>query len=167
MLSRSSCIGLFATPWAVVVRLLCPRGFSRQEYWSGLPCPPPGYLSNPGIEPRCPILQGDSLPSAPPGKPQIYKSDLVYGFSDWEVFNYWFNLVSHSSCFDLLFFFLDSFFCHPLSQVFVLVLCHLGFADTSSPASPFVPLTWVLSICRPGAPAKTNVYKLEEWYFWP
>ena len=105
MLSRSSCIGLFATPWAVVVRLLCPRGFSRQEYWSGLPCPPPGYLSNPGIEPRCPILQGDSLPSAPPGKPQIYKSDLVYGFSDWEVFNYWFNLVSHSSCFDLFFFF--------------------------------------------------------------
>ena len=38
-------------------------GFSRQQYWSGLPCPPPGDLFNPGIEPRCPALQGDSLPS--------------------------------------------------------------------------------------------------------
>ena len=41
----------------------------------------------------------------------------------------------------LPYFILDSVFCHSLSQVFVLVLCHLGFADTSSPASPFVPLT--------------------------
>ena len=37
-------------------------GFSRQEYWSGLPCPPPGDLPNPGIEPRSPALQADSLP---------------------------------------------------------------------------------------------------------
>ena len=37
-------------------RLLCPWGFSRQEYWSGLPCPPPGDLPNPGIEPRSPAL---------------------------------------------------------------------------------------------------------------
>ena len=37
-------------------RLLWPWGFSRQEYWSGLPCPPPGDLPNPGIEPRSPPL---------------------------------------------------------------------------------------------------------------
>jgi len=43
-------------------------GFSRQEYWSGLPCPPPGYLPNPGIKPRSPTLQMDSLPAEPPGK---------------------------------------------------------------------------------------------------
>ena len=49
-------------------RLLCPWGFSRQEYWRGLPCPPPGDLPNPGIEPRSPILQADSLPFGPPGK---------------------------------------------------------------------------------------------------
>ena len=49
-------------------RLLCPWGFSRQEYWSGLPCPPPGDLLNPGIEPRSPALQVDSLPSEPPGE---------------------------------------------------------------------------------------------------
>ena len=50
-------------------RLLCPWGFSRQEYWSGLPCPLPGDLPDPGIEPRTPSLQADSLPSEPPGKP--------------------------------------------------------------------------------------------------
>ena len=48
---------------------LCPWRFSRQEYWSGLPCPPPGDLPNPGIDPRAPSLQADSLPSEPPGKP--------------------------------------------------------------------------------------------------
>ena len=45
-------------------------GLSRQEYWSGLPCPPSGDLPNPGIEPRSPTLQADSLPSQPPGKPK-------------------------------------------------------------------------------------------------
>ena len=45
-------------------------GFSRQEHWSGLPCPPLGNLPNPGIEPRSPTLQADSLPTEPPGKPQ-------------------------------------------------------------------------------------------------
>ena len=45
-------------------------GFSRQEHWSGLPCPSPGDLPNPGIEPRSPILQADSLPAEPPGKPK-------------------------------------------------------------------------------------------------
>ena len=40
-------------------------GFSRQEYWSGLPFPSPGYLPNPGIEPESPTLQADALPSKP------------------------------------------------------------------------------------------------------
>ena len=47
-------------------RLLSPWGFSRQEYWSGLPCPPPGDLPNPGIEPRSPPFQVDFLLSEPP-----------------------------------------------------------------------------------------------------
>ena len=51
-------------------RFFCPWGFSRQEYWSGLPCPAPGHLGNPGIEPRSPTFQVDSLPSEPPGKPK-------------------------------------------------------------------------------------------------
>ena len=44
-------------------------GFSRQEYWSGLPCLSPGDLPDPGIEPGSPALQADSLTSEPPGEP--------------------------------------------------------------------------------------------------
>ena len=43
--------------------------FSRQEYWSGLPCPPPGDLPDPGIKAGSPVLQADSLPAEPPGNP--------------------------------------------------------------------------------------------------
>jgi len=44
-------------------------GFSRQEYWSELPCPSPRDLPDPGLEPGSPTLQEDFLPSEPPGKP--------------------------------------------------------------------------------------------------
>ena len=44
-------------------------GFSRQEYWSGLPFPSPGDLPDPGMEPRSPALEADALTSEPPGKP--------------------------------------------------------------------------------------------------
>ena len=50
-------------------RFLCPWGFSRQEHWSGSPCPLPGDLSNPGIKPRSPELQADPLLPESPGKP--------------------------------------------------------------------------------------------------
>ena len=43
-------------------------GFSRQEYWSGVPLPSPEDLPHPGMEPRSPALQADALPSEPPGK---------------------------------------------------------------------------------------------------
>ena len=64
-------------------------GFSRQEYWSGLPCPPPGDIPNPGIEPRSPTLQVDSLPTEPPGKPSI--SILIVYWS-----SYSFNCLSQT-----------------------------------------------------------------------
>ena len=51
-------------------------GFSRLEYWSGLPFPSPGDLPNPGIKPRAIALRPDSLPSEPPGKP-IYRPVLI------------------------------------------------------------------------------------------
>ena len=60
-------------PWTVACQAPLPMGFSRQEYRSGLPCPPPRDLHNPGTEPRSPILQADSLPSEPPGKPMNTK----------------------------------------------------------------------------------------------
>jgi len=50
--------------------------FLRQEYWIGLPVPSPGDLPDPGIKPRSPRLQTDSLPSEPPGKPK-YISETV------------------------------------------------------------------------------------------
>ena len=51
MLNHFSCIRLFATPWTVACQTPLSMGFSRQEYWSGLLCPPPGDLPDPGIEP--------------------------------------------------------------------------------------------------------------------
>ena len=50
-------------------KLLCPQGFSRQEYWSELLCPSPGDLPNPGIKPRSPTMQEDSLLTEPLEKP--------------------------------------------------------------------------------------------------
>ena len=61
-----SCVRLFATPWTVAHQAPPSMGFSRQEYWSGLPFPSPGDLPDPGIEPRSPSLQADALTSGPP-----------------------------------------------------------------------------------------------------
>ena len=61
---------LFATPWTVAHQARLSMGFSRQEYWSGLPFPSPGDLPNPVIKPRSPALQADTLTSEPPGKPR-------------------------------------------------------------------------------------------------
>ena len=57
------------TPWTVAHQALLSMEFSRQEYWSGLPFPPPGDLPDPGIEPRSPALQADSLLMELQGKP--------------------------------------------------------------------------------------------------
>ena len=64
-----SCIQLCVTPWTVAHQAPLSMGFSRQEYWSGLPFPSPGDLPNPGIEPGSPALQADALSSEPPRKP--------------------------------------------------------------------------------------------------
>ena len=62
-------VQLFATPWTVAYQATPSMGFSRQEYWSGLPFPSPGDMPNQGIEPWSPALQADTLTSEPPGKP--------------------------------------------------------------------------------------------------
>ena len=62
-------VRLFVTPWTVAYQAPPSMGFSRQEYWSGLPFPSPGDLPDPGIEPRSPAFQADALTSEPPGKP--------------------------------------------------------------------------------------------------
>ena len=58
-----------ATPWTVAYQDPLSMEFSRQEYWSGFPFPPPGDLPDRGIEPRSPALQADTLSSEPLGKP--------------------------------------------------------------------------------------------------
>ena len=61
------------TPWTVACQVPLSMGFSRQEYWSGLPFPSPGDLPDPGIELRSPALQADSLPIELQGKPNMLK----------------------------------------------------------------------------------------------
>ena len=62
-------VPLFVTSWTITYQAPWSMGFSRQEYWSGLPFPSPGDRPNPEIEPRSPTGQADSLSSEPPGKP--------------------------------------------------------------------------------------------------
>ena len=73
-------VRLFETPWTTAYQVPPSVGFSRQEYWSGLPFPSPGDLPNPGIEPRSPTLQAYVLPSEPPGKSiSLYMPLVIHG----------------------------------------------------------------------------------------
>ena len=74
VLSRFSCVQLCAALWAVTHQAPLSMGFSKQEYWCGLPCPPPGDLLYPRSNPHLLCLlhwQVGSLPLAPPGKPSV------------------------------------------------------------------------------------------------
>ena len=69
-----SCVQLFATPWTIAHQAPLSMGFSSPLSWSGLPCPPPGDIPDPGIKPMSLVssaLAGGSLPLVPPGKPQV------------------------------------------------------------------------------------------------
>ena len=91
ILSRFSSVQLFATPWTVACQAPLSMEFFRQEYWSGLPCPPPGDLPDQGWNPRllCVLhLQAGSLPLAPPGKPILYVYILFKIF-----FSIWFIIA--------------------------------------------------------------------------
>ena len=62
-------VRLFGTPWTIAHQAPLSMEFSRQEYWSGLPFPPPGDLPDTGIEPVSPALVSRFLTTVPPGKP--------------------------------------------------------------------------------------------------
>ena len=66
------CVRLFVASWTVAHQAPLSMGSARQEYWSGLPFPSPVDFPNPGIEPRSPALQANSLLFEPPGKPSTY-----------------------------------------------------------------------------------------------
>ena len=85
-------VRLFATSWTAASQAPPSMGFSRQEYWSGLPFPSPGDLPDSGIEPGSLALQADVLPSKPPGKQIIII--LIYlpplpSFSILSVFSFY------------------------------------------------------------------------------
>ena len=93
VLSCSVMSDSFVTPWTVTSQAPLSMGFSRQEYWSGFSCPPPGDLPDPGIEPRSPTLQVDSLLSEPPGMFSLKHSWKVisnqHGDGDFHRVMYW------------------------------------------------------------------------------
>ena len=79
--SLLSCVRLFVTPWTVARQAPLSTGFPRQEYWSGLPFPSPGDLSDPGIEPKsldAPALAGGFSTTVPSRKPQYVSEDSFY-----------------------------------------------------------------------------------------
>ena len=90
-------VWLFATPWTVALQAPLSMGVSRHEYWSGLPCPPPGDLPNPGIEPMSlvsPALAGGFFTTVPPGKP-ISLCVHIYAY----IFSFrFFSIIFNSLC---------------------------------------------------------------------
>ena len=81
-------VRLFSTLLTVARQAPLSKGLSSQEYWSGLPFPPPGDLPDPGIKPRSPALQADILPSEPPRKPLQLSSQPSFSLKnglDWTV----------------------------------------------------------------------------------
>ena len=75
--SSFNCVLLFVTSWTVALQPPLSMGFSRQQYWGGLPCPSPGDLSNPGIEPGSPAFQVDYLPLSHQGSPHRMKKIII------------------------------------------------------------------------------------------
>ena len=73
-------VQLFAILWTIGHQAPLSMGFPRQEYWSGLPFASPGGPPNPGIKPKSPELQADSLPSEPPEKPHLTVLQLKIHF---------------------------------------------------------------------------------------
>ena len=75
VLGHFSCFQLFATLWTVARQAPLSMGFCRQKYWSGLPCPPPGDLPEPGIEPESlvsPALAGGFFTTSATWEAQVY-----------------------------------------------------------------------------------------------
>ena len=78
--SHFSRVLLFVILWIVACQAPMSMGFPRQEYWSGLPFTSPRDLPDPGVKPRSPALQTDSLPSEPPRKSKKLEW-IAYPFS--------------------------------------------------------------------------------------
>ena len=83
-------VRLFVAPWTIALQAPLSLGFSRREYWSGLPFPSPGHLPNPGIKPTSPALADGFFTAEPPGK----RPDNVVGTWVQTKHNAFINLYS-------------------------------------------------------------------------
>ena len=143
------------TPLTVACQTPPSMGFSRQEYWNGLPVPSPRGLPDPGIKPRSPTFQADYIPSHPPGKPkstemcslsfsrgsswrrsQTGVSCVASGFfTSWatrqaQPFQYTWNLIGSSEKWNILKYQRTEFYVHSLESKykrFVLKVPILAF----------------------------------------
>ena len=93
------CVRLFATPWTVDLQAALSMGFSRQEYWSRLPCPP-GDRPDPGIEPASPVSTGEFFISSAtwevPFKP-CYLSTNGYVYKGFAILVVFFHILKYTS----------------------------------------------------------------------
>ena len=76
------CVQLFVTPWTIAYQVPLSMGFSRQEYWNGLPFPSPGDLPHPGIQPTSPALAGKLFTTEPQGSPNGMRGTGNFVFCD-------------------------------------------------------------------------------------
>ena len=86
----------FATPWTTACQAPLSMGFSRQDYWSGLPCPPPEDLPDPGIEPTSPALAGGLFTTEPTGNPHVHICIYIihlYTYINKDVYMYMWGYV--------------------------------------------------------------------------
>ena len=103
VLSCFSRVQVLVTLWTVAHRALS-MGFSRQEYWSDLPCPLPGDLPDPGIEAGSPALQADSLPLSYQGSPlYTYISICVYVYIYIWCFFRFFSIIGYYKILSVLY----------------------------------------------------------------
>ena len=108
-LSRSVMSDSLWTHGLYSARLLCPWGFSRQEYWSGLPCPPPGLLPNPGIKPRSSTLQADFFIIWATREDHVYIYRFIYIYRYKSFIRYMFGTYFLPLCVWLFYFLKDIF----------------------------------------------------------
>ena len=122
--------------------------FSRPEYWSGEPFPSPEDLPNPGIEPRSPALQVDSLPTEPQGKPINWEENQMHISYCKSQYN------SHTAV---------SLCCHFFQGLFLLLFSHLSLPNRLWPHG----LQHARLLCPPLSPRVcSNSCPLSQWCYW-
>ena len=165
MLNR---VWLFVTLWTIAHQALLSMGFSRQEHWSGLPCPPPGDLPNSGIEPHLLCLlhwQAGSLPLAPPRKPLLFR--MFLSKTGYLLFLLFLSVTVHSRRLSALSSYFPQIY-HPVasSTSFLywtpLVHCH---HHISAAEIPVQSLSIICSLIT--NPAIRFLLKLSNIYYFP